>query len=590
MRGWAFAGFEFDLLRSELKGPRGAPIALRPKAELLLRHFLAQPGRLFAREELMDVLWPAAVVTDDSLVQCVGELRTALGDREQALIRTVPRRGYRFEAEVAPVRTEGASLPWVEPASAAAGASPSPSAVGSTGSPADAGAVPEATSFRPGRRRTAALAGLAIVVAAAAFAAWRWHAAVPLRIDEEIASRHVIAVMPLRVADGSAASLEAAGRATDQIVVQLSSRIGTRSIGRARTAPLDGAPLAQVVETLHANYVLSGRLVPAVDGRGPASVELQLVSAHDGVILGAERFELPAAPGDEAASIVGQEVMNFVRGRIGVVDDAQSTRPGHTPDAAELTLLAWNDINRRRGPAFAAQVQARFAEALRQDPSSIIALQGLGAAYLQQRVPGASLTPEQIAEGERAIERVVRLVPEDATAALLWGNLQTIRGRPDLAIPSFEKSNRLVPGFANGHLMLGRALLLVGRIDEVRPEAERAARLASLMHDTSRTSSAWTLAAEAAVMQNDDARALELARRAVAEHPVAREGHAVLAAVEALAGLPVEAAAEMAVFRRTLPSATVATYDSYRPSTNPVYLAQRARFYEGLRLAGLPER
>lgn len=574
---FGFAGFEFDPVRAELKGPDGVPRPLRPKAELLLRQFLTHPGRLLAREELMDVLWPSAVVTDDSLVQCVGELRAVLDDRGQSLIRTVPRRGYRFDAEV----TRG--VPELTDLRPQASATRPPTA-------AEQGAG-EPAPVRSRRRLGVTLAAatlVAVAVAVAALATWRWLAPTAPRIDDEIATRHVVAVMPLRVADTSSSTLrELADRLGDQIAVQLAVRPGTRSIGRARTALLGDAPLTQIAGTLHATYVLTGFLSRAPGGA--TTVELQLVAAPDGAVLGAERFALPASPDDEALSGVGQEVMNFVRGRAGEVDDARATRPGHVPDAADLTLLAWNDVNRRRGPELAASARARFAEALRQDPSSIIALQGLGAAHLQQRTPDTQLTPAQIAEGERAIERVVRLSPDDATAAILWGNLQILKGRPDLAIPSFEKSNRLLPGYTNGHLMLGRALLSVGRTTEVQAEVERAVRLASLMHDTSRTSAAWTLAAEAALMQHDDARALEFARRAVAEYPMSREGHAVLAAVEALSGMPQEAAAEMATYRRAAPRATIADYDNYRPSANPAYVAERGRLYEGLRLAGLPE-
>ena len=48
----------------------------------------------------MQAVWPDAFVTADSLVQCTLELRRALGDRSQQLLRTVPRRGYLFTAEV----------------------------------------------------------------------------------------------------------------------------------------------------------------------------------------------------------------------------------------------------------------------------------------------------------------------------------------------------------------------------------------------------------------------------------------------------------------------------------------------------------
>ena len=51
----------------------------------------------------MESLWADVVVTDDSLVQCVGELRSRMGDQGPKLITTLPRRGYMFEADVRPV-------------------------------------------------------------------------------------------------------------------------------------------------------------------------------------------------------------------------------------------------------------------------------------------------------------------------------------------------------------------------------------------------------------------------------------------------------------------------------------------------------
>ena len=51
----------------------------------------------------MASLWAGVVVTDDSLIQCVGELRSRLGDQGPKLITTHPRRGYMFDADVRPV-------------------------------------------------------------------------------------------------------------------------------------------------------------------------------------------------------------------------------------------------------------------------------------------------------------------------------------------------------------------------------------------------------------------------------------------------------------------------------------------------------
>ena len=57
-----------------------------------------RPSR--SKDELFAAVWPNLAVTDDALVQSIGELRRALGDDGPRLIRTIPRRGYRFESDV----------------------------------------------------------------------------------------------------------------------------------------------------------------------------------------------------------------------------------------------------------------------------------------------------------------------------------------------------------------------------------------------------------------------------------------------------------------------------------------------------------
>ena len=80
----------------------GREVALRPKTFAVLQYLVTHPGRLIGKEELLEAVWPNLVVTDDTLVQSIGELRRALGDIDARLITTVPRRGYRFETSEAP--------------------------------------------------------------------------------------------------------------------------------------------------------------------------------------------------------------------------------------------------------------------------------------------------------------------------------------------------------------------------------------------------------------------------------------------------------------------------------------------------------
>jgi len=96
---YQFGGFTLDLAKGcVFKGIQ--EVKLRPKVYEALKYLVEHPGRLVGKQELMQAVWPDSFVTDDSLVQCALELRRALDDREQQLLKTVPRRGYLFAAKV----------------------------------------------------------------------------------------------------------------------------------------------------------------------------------------------------------------------------------------------------------------------------------------------------------------------------------------------------------------------------------------------------------------------------------------------------------------------------------------------------------
>jgi DNA-binding winged helix-turn-helix (wHTH) protein/TolB-like protein len=93
----------YDPVRGELLDGNGRPVHLRPRAMQALQYLLAHAGRLVSRDELMAAVWPGVIVTDDSLVQCIGDIRRALGEAGHQLLKTVPRRGYRLEVGAPPV-------------------------------------------------------------------------------------------------------------------------------------------------------------------------------------------------------------------------------------------------------------------------------------------------------------------------------------------------------------------------------------------------------------------------------------------------------------------------------------------------------
>jgi len=75
-------------------------LELRPKAFKVLCHLAERAGHLVAKEELHKAVWNDIAVSDDSLVQCIRQLRDALGDEQHRLIKTVARRGYLLDVQV----------------------------------------------------------------------------------------------------------------------------------------------------------------------------------------------------------------------------------------------------------------------------------------------------------------------------------------------------------------------------------------------------------------------------------------------------------------------------------------------------------
>ncbi|HET9067108.1 MAG TPA: winged helix-turn-helix domain-containing protein [Amaricoccus sp.] len=83
-----------DFTGERLVDEGGRRIALRPQSFAVLSRLAAAPDQVVAKSVLMDAVWPGLAVTEDSLVQCIHEIRRALGPEGERALRTVPRRGY----------------------------------------------------------------------------------------------------------------------------------------------------------------------------------------------------------------------------------------------------------------------------------------------------------------------------------------------------------------------------------------------------------------------------------------------------------------------------------------------------------------
>jgi DNA-binding winged helix-turn-helix (wHTH) protein len=99
-----------DLDRDALLDMQGGVVPLRPRAWLVLRFLAQRAGRLVEKNELLEEVWADCVVTEDSLVQAVGDIRRALGDAGRTALRTLPRRGYILMPDQGRSHTTGVNI------------------------------------------------------------------------------------------------------------------------------------------------------------------------------------------------------------------------------------------------------------------------------------------------------------------------------------------------------------------------------------------------------------------------------------------------------------------------------------------------
>src|SRR6185503_1988760 len=106
-RFYVFGVFRIDVTERVLFREKG-PVSLTPKAFDLLLFLVENSGHVLDKEELMKEVWPDSFVEENNLAQNISTLRKVLGAGGAKLIETVPKRGYRFVADVTEVGDEPA--------------------------------------------------------------------------------------------------------------------------------------------------------------------------------------------------------------------------------------------------------------------------------------------------------------------------------------------------------------------------------------------------------------------------------------------------------------------------------------------------
>ena len=92
----ALGNYQYYPEQQVLTDGTGQEVKLRPQSLNVLHYLASKPNQVISKDDIFKVVWPDVSVTDDSLVQCIGDIRRVIGDKKHEILLTVPRRGYKL--------------------------------------------------------------------------------------------------------------------------------------------------------------------------------------------------------------------------------------------------------------------------------------------------------------------------------------------------------------------------------------------------------------------------------------------------------------------------------------------------------------
>jgi TolB-like protein/Tfp pilus assembly protein PilF len=446
-------------------------LALRPQALEVLCHLVRHAGRTVSKAELFAAVWPGISVTDDSLVQCIRDIRRVLRDRHRRIVKTVPRLGYLLAAAVS--HGEG------DEAEAFAGSQTTHSALIGPFADRPLIAVIDLSDLGEEGQRSGLADGiteelittlshirwLSVVRHGAAFGS-------AARSPRELAARYVLQGS-VRLA-GERVRINAHLFNSVTGICLWSERYDGRLRERLTLQEEIAGRIAAAIEI----QILAGQgahaLIYPADVLGPwnivaraSALFARVTKADARMAIGLLEALVKAQPDYASArSLLGFCLVNTAH--MGWISRGEGVSPAreHAVRALELdeddpwahtALGYWAMMERRTEESIAA-----FRRAVELNPHS-----AASHSHLSRGLAFAGCHGEAIEHGEQA----ARLGPLDPQKALFFGGIAVAKhaaGRFDEAAHWSIEAQRLRPSFAGSRRMLCASLALSGRTKEAR--------------------------------------------------------------------------------------------------------------------------
>ena len=394
-------------------------------------------------------------------------------------------------------------------------------------------------------------------------------------------------ILPFANIGGDAEQDYFADGVTESLTTDLSRTLCAFVIGRSTAFTYKGktTDLKQIGRELGVRYVLEGSIQRA---SGRMRLNVQLIEAATGAHVWAERFDKPVANLFDMQDEIVARLANQLRTELVAVEARRAERSPN-PDSMDFLFQGW-DVLRREGsthPDAVAKARAFVERALELDPDKVEALVSAATINVLDGWSVLRGDPRPFMDrAEATLTKALSAAPDHPQAHMMMGLVLCLTNRPVRGIEELERSLAIDPNLAEAHAHIGFARSLIGQAHEAEAHLLEALRLSP------RDPEAWSWflrigGANAYLGKFEEA--LPWLRRSIEANRNSPWAFLYLAACLAHLGRLDEASREVRAAKPVNPNFTVKGYLAHVQSDNVVYLAQRERVADGMRLAGVPE-